>query len=104
MLVERRFAIMAASQGSSSRGCRPQRQTLRTGGNHGSTFGAALCLKPDRPTDEPLSSSRHSIYRGAGMWLTIVGAIAALIVVAAVVATVAIRGLRRFVRTLWPHS
>jgi hypothetical protein len=38
------------------------------------------------------------------MWLTIVGAIAALIVVAAVVATVAIRGLRRFVRTLWPHS
>jgi len=38
------------------------------------------------------------------MWLTIVGAIAALIVVAAVVATVAICGLRRFVRTLWPHS
>ena len=47
---------------------------------------------------------RQSSYRSAGMWLTIVGAIAALIVVLAVIATIAIRGLRKFVRAVWPHS
>ena len=47
---------------------------------------------------------RHSIYRCARMWLTILGAIAALLVLIAVVVMVSIRALRKFVRSVWPHS
>ena len=38
------------------------------------------------------------------MWLTIVGTIAALLVFLAVFVMVSIRALRKFVRSVWPHS
>jgi len=47
---------------------------------------------------------RHSIYRGDRMWLIILGTIAALLVLLAAVVIVSIRALRKFVRSVWPHS
>ena len=38
------------------------------------------------------------------MWLKVVLGIAALLLVLALVARVAIRALRNFVRSVWPHS
>jgi hypothetical protein len=38
------------------------------------------------------------------MWLTILGSVAALLVVLAFIARGAIRALRKYVRSVWPHS
>ena len=47
---------------------------------------------------------RHSIKLGARMWFIILGTIAALLVLIAVLVMVSIRALRKFVRSVWPHS
>ena len=38
------------------------------------------------------------------MWLTIVGIVAAVVVILAVFGTVGLRALRRYVTSVWPHS
>jgi hypothetical protein len=38
------------------------------------------------------------------MWLKVAAIVAVLIAVFAIVARLAIRGLRKFVRSVWPHS
>jgi hypothetical protein len=38
------------------------------------------------------------------MWLTIIGIVAAVVVIFAVLSTVGLRALRRYVKSVWPHS
>jgi hypothetical protein len=38
------------------------------------------------------------------MWLTIIGIVTAVVVLAVVVGTVGLRALRRYVTSVWPHS
>jgi hypothetical protein len=38
------------------------------------------------------------------MWLTIIGIVAAVVVLIVVLSTVGLRALRRFVTSVWPHS
>jgi len=38
------------------------------------------------------------------MWLTIIGIAAAVVVLVVVLSTVGLRALRRYVKSVWPHS
>jgi hypothetical protein len=38
------------------------------------------------------------------MWLTVIGIVAGIVVLIVVLGTVGLRALRRFVRSVWPHS
>jgi hypothetical protein len=38
------------------------------------------------------------------MWLTIIGLVAAVVVLVAILCTVGLRALRRYVKSVWPHS
>jgi hypothetical protein len=38
------------------------------------------------------------------MWLTIIGIVTAVVVLIVVLSTVGLRALRRYVKSVWPHS